>query len=90
MGQKVSPTGLRIGVNKDWESKWVAPKKDFGVVCASLGLEDKADNVILVNRSGVITEGSARAISNSMLLIYPCMVIGAFVSAIALLFTAAF
>ena len=29
MGQKVSPTGLRIGVNKDWESKWVAPKKDF-------------------------------------------------------------
>jgi len=29
MGQKVSPTGLRIGVNKDWESKWMAPKKDF-------------------------------------------------------------
>ena len=28
MGQKVSPTGLRIGVNKDWESKWMAPKKD--------------------------------------------------------------
>ena len=29
MGQKVSPTGLRIGVNKDWESKWMAPKKDY-------------------------------------------------------------
>ena len=29
MGQKVSPTGLRIGVNKDWESRWMAPKKDF-------------------------------------------------------------
>ena len=29
MGQKVSPVGLRIGVNKDWESKWMAPKKDF-------------------------------------------------------------
>ena len=29
MGQKVSPTGLRIGMNKDWESKWYAPKKDF-------------------------------------------------------------
>ena len=27
MGQKVSPIGLRIGVNKDWESKWMAPKK---------------------------------------------------------------
>lgn len=24
MGQKVSPIGLRIGVNKDWESKWFA------------------------------------------------------------------
>ena len=29
MGQKVSPTGLRIGVNKNWESKWMAPKKDY-------------------------------------------------------------
>ena len=29
MGQKVSPTGLRIGINKDWESKWYANKKDF-------------------------------------------------------------
>ena len=29
MGQKVNPIGLRIGINKDWESKWYAPKKDF-------------------------------------------------------------
>lgn len=28
MGQKVSPNGLRIGINKDWESKWYADK-DF-------------------------------------------------------------
>ena len=28
MGQKVSPTGFRIGINKDWESKWYA-EKDF-------------------------------------------------------------
>ena len=28
MGQKVSPTGFRVGVNKDWESKWFASKKD--------------------------------------------------------------
>ena len=25
MGQKVHPIGLRIGINKDWESKWYAP-----------------------------------------------------------------
>ena len=30
MGQKVNPNGLRIGVNKDWESKWIAGKKNFG------------------------------------------------------------
>ena len=29
MGQKVSPIGLRIGINKDWESKWYAGNKDF-------------------------------------------------------------
>lgn len=29
MGQKVSPVGLRIGINKDWEAKWYANNKDF-------------------------------------------------------------
>ena len=29
MGQKVSPIGLRMGVNKTWESKWFADKKNF-------------------------------------------------------------
>ena len=28
MGQKVKPNGLRLGVNKDWQSKWYA-KKDY-------------------------------------------------------------
>ena len=30
MGQKVNPHGLRVGVIKDWDSKWIAGKKDFG------------------------------------------------------------
>ncbi len=29
MGQKVNPVGMRVGVNKDWESKWFADKKNF-------------------------------------------------------------
>ncbi len=29
MGQKVSPVGLRVGVNRDWSSRWYADKKDF-------------------------------------------------------------
>lgn len=28
MGQKVNPNGLRIGINRDWESRWFATK-DF-------------------------------------------------------------
>ena len=29
MGQKVSPVGLRLGINKTWSSTWVADKKDI-------------------------------------------------------------
>ena len=30
MGQKVNPIGYRLGVNKDWDSKWYAKKSEFG------------------------------------------------------------
>ena len=30
MGQKVNPHGLRVGVIKDWDSRWYANKSDFG------------------------------------------------------------
>lgn len=29
MGQKVNPHGMRVGVIKDWDSKWYAGKKDM-------------------------------------------------------------
>ena len=35
MGQKVDPIGLRLGINKDWEAKWYAGKKDFSKVLAN-------------------------------------------------------
>ena len=38
MGQKVSPHGLRVGVIKDWDSKWYAGKENF----ASFLAEDDA------------------------------------------------
>ena len=34
MGQKVNPHGLRVGVIKDWDSRWYASKKDFGATLA--------------------------------------------------------
>ena len=30
MGQKVNPHGFRVGVIKDWDSRWFAKKADFG------------------------------------------------------------
>ena len=29
MGQKVNPTGIRLGITKDWTSNWFAESKDF-------------------------------------------------------------
>ena len=37
MGQRVRPTGFRVGVVEDWRSRWYASKKDFG----ALLLEDQ-------------------------------------------------
>ena len=30
MGQKVNPTGFRVGITEDWKSRWYAPKAAFG------------------------------------------------------------
>ena len=30
MGQKVNHHGLRVGVIKNWDSRWFADKKEFG------------------------------------------------------------
>ena len=29
MGHKVHPVGIRLGIAKDWNSKWYAGKKEF-------------------------------------------------------------
>ena len=65
MGQKVSPVGLRIGVNKDWESKWYAEGKDFAKYLNNdyqirkyleKKLKDAAVSNILIERSADKTE----------------------------------
>ncbi|MBQ6165474.1 MAG: 30S ribosomal protein S3 [Clostridia bacterium] len=44
MGQKINPTGLRIGVIKDWESRWYADKGEFGDTLVS---DNKLRNYLL-------------------------------------------
>ena len=60
MGQKVSPIGFRMGVNKTWESKWFASNKDFANFLQSdekirkylsKRLKEAAVSSILINRN---------------------------------------
>ncbi len=46
MGQKVSPHGLRVGINKGWSSVWYADKADF----AKNLLEDKKIRDVLKSK----------------------------------------
>src|SRR5919108_4107165 len=32
MGQKVNPIGLRLGINRTWDSRWFAGKGEYGVL----------------------------------------------------------
>lgn len=77
MGQKVNPIGLRVGVIRDWESKWYA-EKDFG----SLLIEDVRIREFLKNKlkdSAVSRIEIERAIKRVNVTIHtakPGMVIG--------------
>ena len=54
MGQKVNPNGMRLGINKTWNSFWYADKKD-------IAKNIKEDNVI---RNYILKEYKSCAISN--------------------------
>ena len=32
MGQKVNPIGLRLGINRTWDSRWYAGKNEYGAL----------------------------------------------------------
>ena len=35
MGHKVHPVGIRLGISKDWNSKWFANKRQYGQYLAA-------------------------------------------------------
>src|SRR5574344_2055940 len=77
MGQKVNPHGLRVGVIKDWDSKWYA-EKDF----ADYLVEDHKIRVFLKKKlysAGVSKIEIERASDRVKIIIYtakPGVVIG--------------
>ena len=79
MGQKVSPHGLRVGIIKDWDSKWYASSKNF----ADYLVEDNKIRTFVKKRlyaAGVSRVLIERAANNQMRVIIlvgkPGMVIG--------------
>jgi small subunit ribosomal protein S3 len=59
MGQKINPIGLRLGVNRTWDSRWFASKGEYGKLLhedmkirASLtkGLKQAAISKIVIER----------------------------------------
>ena len=41
MGHKVNPIGIRLGISKDWNSKWYAGKKEYaGYLAADLRVRE--------------------------------------------------
>ena len=65
MGQKVSPVGLRIGINKGWESNWYAEGRDFAKYLNNdhkirkyleKRLKDAAVSSVLIERNAKKTE----------------------------------
>ncbi len=79
MGQKVNPHGLRVGIIKDWDTKWYANKRDFG----DLLIEDSNIRQFVKKRlflSGISKIGIERAANNRVKInVYtakPGMVIG--------------
>ena len=78
MGQKVNPKGYRVGVIKEWDSKWFADKKDF----SDLLVEDVKIREFIKKQAyeaGIADIEIERAVNNLKITIYtgkPGMVIG--------------
>ncbi len=78
MGQKVHPTGIRLGIVKDWTSKWYADSKDFADY---LNVDLKVRDFIRkrLSRASVSRVQIERPASNAMITIHtarPGIVIG--------------
>lgn len=78
MGQKVNPHGLRVGIIKDWDSRWYANDKDF----SDLLIEDNKIREYLKKRlfssgiSKIEIERTANKVKINIYTAKPGMVIG--------------
>lgn len=78
MGQKVNPHGLRVGIIKDWDSKWYANKKDFGDILVEDNKirEYTKEKLYIAGISRIEIERAANKIKVTVHTSKPGMVIG--------------
>ncbi|OZU87250.1 30S ribosomal protein S3 [Virgibacillus indicus] len=77
MGQKVNPTGLRIGVIKDWESKWYAGKDYADLLHEDIKIREYLENRLAIAAvSSIEIERAANRVNITIHTGKPGMVIG--------------
>ena len=78
MGQKVNPIGLRVGINRGWDSVWFAKKRDYGrLLIEDYKIRDYIrKNVVNSGVSQIIIERTSRKCIVSIHTSRPGFVIG--------------
>jgi small subunit ribosomal protein S3 len=78
MGHKINPTGMRVGIIRDWDAKWYANKKDFATTLhEDLKLREYIEAKLAeASISRVEIERTANRVNISIHTAKPGMVIG--------------
>ena len=77
MGQKVHPVGLRVGIIRDWESKWYADKDYANLLHEDIKIREYiAKRLVDASVSKVEIERAANRVNITIHTAKPGMVIG--------------
>src|ERR1700749_2184901 len=77
MGQKVNPIGLRLGINRTWDSRWFARKEYSNLLLDDLGLRKFLQRRLSqAGLSRVVIERAARRTRITLHSARPGVVIG--------------
>ena len=77
MGQKVNPTGLRVGIIRDWDAKWYAEKDFASNLHEDLHIRNYIETKLAdASVSTVEIERAAKRVNISIHTAKPGMVIG--------------
>jgi small subunit ribosomal protein S3 len=77
MGQKVNPIGLRLGINRTWDSRWFARKEYGSLLLDDLGLRDFLQKRLAqAGMSRVVIERAAKRTRITLHTARPGVVIG--------------